>query len=48
MEELQDKYVRFDWAIKTLAPSEGKLWCIRRFPHRVLGEKVTILEITGE
>lgn len=32
--ELQERYIRFDWAIKRLITPESQLQCARRFPDR--------------
>ena len=45
MEELQDKYVRFDWAIKRLLRQKANFDVLAGFLTVFLGEKVTILEI---
>ena len=45
MEELQDKYVRFDWAIKRLLRQMANFDVLEGFLTVFLGEKVTILEI---
>lgn len=45
MEELQDKYVRFDWAIKRLLRQKANFGVLEGFLTVFLGEKVTILEI---
>lgn len=45
MEELQDKYVRFDWAIKRLLRQKANFDVLEVFLTVFLGEKVTILEI---
>lgn len=45
MEELQDKYVRFDWAIKRLLRRKANFDVLEGFLTVFLGEKVTILEI---
>lgn len=39
MEELQDRYIRFDWAIKRLLLREGQFWCSWRFPYCISGWK---------
>ena len=44
MEELQDKYVRFDWAIKRLLRQKANFDVLEGFLTVFLGEKVTILE----
>ena len=31
--ELQDKYIRFDWAVKRLLRHKAKFWCARRIPY---------------
>ncbi len=45
MEELQDKYVRFDWAIKRLLRQKANFDVLEGFLTVFLGEKFTILEI---
>lgn len=45
MEELQDKYVRFDWAIKRLLRQKANFDVLEGFLTVFLGEKVTILKI---
>ena len=45
MEELQDKYVRFDWPIKRLLRQRANFDVLEGFLTVFLGEKVTILEI---
>lgn len=45
MEELQEKYVRFDWAIKRLLRQKANFDVLEGFLTVFLGEKVTILEI---
>lgn len=45
MEELQDKYVRFDWAIKRLLRQKANFDVLEGFLTVFLGEKVSILEI---
>lgn len=45
MEELQNKYVRFDWAIKRLLRQKANFDVLEGFLTVFLGEKVTILEI---
>lgn len=45
MEELQDKYVRFDWAIMRLLRQKANFDVLEGFLTVFLGEKVTILEI---
>ena len=45
MEELQDKYVRFDWVIKRLLRQKANFDVLEGFLTVFLGEKVTILEI---
>lgn len=45
MEEFQDKYVRFDWAIKRLLRQKANFDVLEGFLTVFLGEKVTILEI---
>ena len=45
MEELEDKYVRFDWAIKRLLRQKANFGVLEGFLNVFLDEKVTILEI---
>ncbi len=45
MEELQDRYVRFDWAIKRLLRQKANFVVLEGFLTVFLGEKVTICEI---
>lgn len=45
MEELQDKYIRFDWAIKRLLRQKANFGVLEGFLTVFLGEKVTIVEI---
>lgn len=45
MEELQDKYIRFDWAIKRLLRQKANFDVLEGFLTVFLGEKITILEI---
>ena len=45
LEDLQDKYVRFDWAIKRLLRQKANFDVLEGFLTVFLGEKVTILEI---
>ena len=40
MEELQDKYVRFDWAIKRLLRQKANFDVLEGFLTVFLGEKV--------
>ena len=45
MEELKDKYIRFDWAIKRLLRQKANFGVLEGFLTVFLGEKVTIEEI---
>lgn len=45
MEELQDKYVRFDWAVKRLLRQKANFGVLEGFLTVFLGEKVSIMEI---
>lgn len=45
MEELQDRYIRFDWAIKRLLRQKANFDVLEGFLTVFLGEKVTVLEI---
>ena len=44
-EELQDKYIRFDWAIKRLLRQKANFDVLERFLTVFLGEKITIVDI---
>ena len=44
-EELQDKYIRFDWAIKRLLRQKANFDVLEGFLTVFLGEKITILDI---
>lgn len=44
-EELQDKYIRFDWAIKRLLRQKANFDVLEGFLTVFLGEKITIMEI---
>lgn len=44
-EELQDKYIRFDWAIKRLLRQKVNFGVLEGFLTVFLGEKITIMEI---
>ena len=43
--QLQDRYIRFDWAIKRLLRQKANFGVLEGFLNVFLGEKVTILEI---
>ena len=43
--QLQDRYIRFDWAIKRLLRQKANFGVLEGFLNIFLGEKVTILEI---
>ena len=45
MAELQDKYIRFDWAIKRLLRQKANFGVLEGFLTVFLGEKITIIEI---
>jgi len=45
MEELQDKYIRFDWAVKRLLRQKANFGVLEGFLTVFLGEKVSIMEI---
>lgn len=45
MEELQDRYIRFDWAIKRLLRQKANFDVLEGFLTVFLGEKITIVEI---
>lgn len=45
MEELQDKYIRFDWAVKRLLRQKANFDVLEGFLTVFLGEKVSIMEI---
>ena len=45
MRELQDKYIRFDWAIKRLLRQKANFDVLEGFLTVFLGEKITIDEI---
>lgn len=45
MEELQDRYIRFDWAIKRLLRQKANFVVLEGFLTVFLGEKITISEI---
>ena len=45
MEELQDRYIRFDWAIKRLLRQKVNFVVLERFLTVFIGEKITITEI---
>ncbi|WP_287131594.1 PD-(D/E)XK nuclease family transposase [Bacteroides sp.] len=45
MEELQDRYIRFDWAIKRLLRQKANFGVLEGFLTVFLGEKITIIEI---
>ena len=44
-EELQDKYIRFDWAIKRLLRQKANFDVLEGFLTVFLGEKITIIDI---
>ena len=44
-EELQDKYIRFDWAIKRLLKQKANFGVLEGFLTVFLGEKINIIEI---
>ena len=45
MSELQDKYIRFDWAIKRLLRQKANFGVLEGFLTVFLGEPITIVEI---
>ena len=45
MKELQDRYIRFDWAIKRLLRQKANFDVLEGFLTVFLGEKVTVVEI---
>ena len=45
MEELQDRYIRFEWAIKRLLRQKANFDVLEGFLTVFLGEKITIIEI---
>lgn len=45
MEELQDRYIRFDWAIKRLLRQKANFVVLEGFLTVFLGERITITEI---
>ena len=45
MSELQDKYIRFDWAIKRLLRQKANFGVLEGFLTVFLGESITIVEI---
>ena len=45
MNHLQDKYIRFDWAIKRLLRQKANFGVLEGFLTVFLGEKVTVVEI---
>ena len=45
MEDLQDRYIRFDWAIKRLLRQKANFAVLEGFLTVFLGEKITISEI---
>ena len=45
MDELQDKYIRFDWAIKRLLRQKANFDVLEGFLTVFLGEKINIVEI---
>ncbi len=45
MEELQDRYIRFDWVIKRLLRQKANFDVLEGFLTVFLGEKITIVEI---
>ena len=44
-DELQDKYIRFDWAIKRLLRQKANFDVLEGFLTVFLGEKINIIEI---
>lgn len=45
MEELQDRYIRFDWAIKRLLRQKANFDVLEGFLTVLIGEKIEIMEI---
>ena len=45
MKEMQDRYIRFDWAIKRLLRQKANFDVLEGFLTVFLGEKVTIVEL---
>lgn len=45
MEELKDKYIRFDWAIKRLLRQKANLGVLEGFLTVFIGEPITIIDI---
>ncbi|WP_455634459.1 Rpn family recombination-promoting nuclease/putative transposase [Parabacteroides sp.] len=45
MREMQDKYIRFDWAIKRLLRQKANFGVLEGFLTVFLGEKITIVEL---
>lgn len=45
MKELQDKYIRFDWAIKRLLRQKANFSVLEGFLTVFIGEQIKIVEI---
>lgn len=45
MEDLQDRYIRFDWAIKRLLRQKANFDVLEGFLTVLIGEKIEIMEI---
>ena len=45
MKEMQDRYIRFDWAIKRLLRQKANFDVLEGFLTVFLGEKITIMEL---
>lgn len=45
MKEMQDRYIRFDWAIKRLLRQKANFGVLEGFLTVFLGEKITIIEL---
>lgn len=45
MEELKDKYIRFDWAIKCLLCQKANFGVLEGFLTVFIGEPITIIDI---
>ena len=45
MKEMQDRYIRFDWAIKRLLRQKANFDVLEGFLTVFLGEKITIVEL---
>lgn len=45
MNEMQDKYIRFDWAIKRLLRQKANFDVLEGFLTVFIGERITIVEL---